>query len=161
MSYFHDTLAARHRSAEIPESHDVYGWLVGDWDLEALVYNAAAVPSLKGKIHFDWVLQGRAIQDTWILPGHMYGTTLRIWNPRLEAWDIRWFNPLSSHYEAQTGRRVGQEIVQIGARADGTATRWRFTKITSDSFHWIGESLQKDGQNWLVEGEFLAKRTIK
>jgi hypothetical protein len=91
----------------------------------------------------------------------MYGMTLRIWNPRLEAWDIRWFNPLSSHYEAQTCRRVGQEIVQIGARADGTATRWRFTKITSDSFHWIGESLQKDGQNWLVEGEFLAKRTIK
>jgi hypothetical protein len=160
MSHFHEKLAAFDRSPEISESHDVYGWLVGDWDLEALVYQAVPVPGLKGEIHFDWVLEGRAIQDTWILPGHMYGTTLRIWNPSLEAWDIRWFNPLSSQHEAQTGRRMGEEIVQIGARPDGTPTRWRFTEITTESFHWIGESLKKDGETWLVEGEFRAKRMI-
>lgn len=161
MSNFHNTLAAPGRSPEIPESHDVYGWLVGDWHLEALVYRAAEVPRLVGEIHFDWVLEGRAIQDTWILPHYMYGATLRIWNPSHEAWDIRWFNPLSSHYESQTGRRIGEEIVQIGARPDGTPTRWRFTEITPDSFHWIGESLLKDGKTWLLEGEFRAKRMLK
>lgn len=161
MNHFHDKLAAAGRSHEIPESHDVYGWLVGDWELEALVYKAVAVPGLMGEIHFEWVLEGRAIQDTWILPSRMYGTTLRIWNPAREAWDIRWLNPLTNHYESQTGRRVGEEIVQIGARPDGTPSRWRFTEITPDSFHWIGESLMGDGGTWLVEGEFRATRRIK
>ena len=145
----------------IAEKQDVYGWLVGDWELEALVYQAVEAPHLMGEIHFGWVLEGRAIQDTWILPDRMYGTTLRIWNPAAQAWDIRWFNPLSSHYESQTGRRMGDEIVQIGARADGTATRWRFTEITPQSFHWIGESLRPDGKTWLLEGEFRAKRMVK
>jgi hypothetical protein len=141
---FQTALIAARRSTAIPESHDVYGWLVGDWDLEALVYKAVEVPHPMGRIHFAWVLEG--------------GTTLRIWNPALQAWDIRWFNPLSSHYESQTGRRIGDEIVQIGARPDGTPTRWRFTEITPTSFHWIGESLKHDGKSWLLEGEFKAKR---
>ncbi|WP_321476061.1 hypothetical protein [uncultured Paludibaculum sp.] len=46
----------------------------------------------------------------------------------------------------------------MGTRPDGTVTRWRFTEITRDSFHWLDESLQPDGQTWRLEGEFLAKR---
>jgi hypothetical protein len=53
---------------------------------------------------------------------------------------------------------VGEEIVQIGARADGTPTRWRFTEITANSFHWIGEALRPDGKTWVLEGEFQARR---
>jgi hypothetical protein len=88
----------------------------------------------------------------------MYGTTLRVWDPQIQAWQIRWINPVSGHEERQIGRRVGEEIVQIGARANGTSTRWRFTEITSDSFHWIGEGLRTDGKSWLLEGEFQARR---
>lgn len=89
---------------------------------------------------------------------NMYGTTLRIWNPTIQAWLIRWINPVRSHLEEQIGRRVGHDIVQVGARADGTPTRWRFTEITPDSFHWIGEALNPDGQTWKLEGEFRARR---
>jgi len=88
----------------------------------------------------------------------MYGTTLRMWDPALGAWRIRWFNPVSGHEERQTGRRVGDEIVQVGARPDGTATRWRFTEITNDSFRWLGEALAADGKTWKLEGEFRAHR---
>src|SRR5581483_4110825 len=70
---------------------------------------------------------------------NMYGTTLRVWDPSIEAWRITWINPVSSHREEQIGRRIGADIVQIGARSNGTATRWRFTEITPDSFLWIGE----------------------
>ena len=48
---------------------------------------------------------------------------------------------------------------ELGVRPDGTVTRWRFTEITADSFHWWGESLAADRKTWNVEGEFLAKRT--
>jgi hypothetical protein len=126
--------------------------------------------AIKGEAHFGWVLEGRAIQDVWIMPRasqrsgwsdrayNMYGTTLRVWSPEISAWVIRWINPVSGHEERQIGRRVGDEIVQIGARADGTPTRWRFTEISSDSFHWIGEALAADGESWKMEGEFRAQR---
>jgi hypothetical protein len=89
---------------------------------------------------------------------NMYGTTLRVWDPSIQAWRITWINPASNHVEHQIGRRVGSDIVQIGVRFDGTPTRWRFTEITHDSFHWLGDALQADGTTWTLEGEFLAKR---
>jgi hypothetical protein len=67
-------------------------------------------------------------------------------------------NPAGQHFEQQIGRRVGADIVQLGTRPDGTATRWRFTEIQPDSFHWLGESLRPDGKTWLLEGEFRARR---
>ena len=169
---FPGLLQARGRSREVPETEDVYGWLVRSWELDVVHYKGVDVSSqkIKGEAHFSWVLEGRAIQDVWIMPrasdrkpeseriNDMYGTTLRVWDPQIQAWRIRWMNPVSGHEERQTGRRVGEEIVQIGARADGTPTRWRFTEITANSFHWIGEALRPDGKTWVLEGEFQARR---
>ena len=66
--------------------------------------------------------------------------------------------PAGNHYEQQVGRRIGSDIVQLGTRANGVATRWRFVEITADSFHWLGDALQPDGATWTLEGEFLARR---
>ena len=169
---FHDVLRTSGRSGEIPESADLYGWLIGSWELDVLHYWAVDVSArgIKGEAHFAWVLEGRAVQDLWIMPRrserrgsvdkkmNMYGTTLRAWDPSIEAWRITWSNPAGGHFEQQIGRKSGNDIVQIGVRPDGTTTRWRFTDITRDSFHWLGESLQSDGNTWLLEGEFRARR---
>jgi len=48
----------------------------------------------RGEIHAGWVLQGRAIQDVWIFPGAFYGTTLRVYDPGLDAWHILWSDPV-------------------------------------------------------------------
>ena len=80
---------------------------------------------------------------------NMYGSTLRVWDAAIQAWRIRWINPVSGHEERQTGRKIGDQVVQIGARLDGTPTRWRFTEITPDSFHWLGDALEPDGQTWI------------
>jgi len=165
-------LTAPGRSREIPEESDVYGWLVGSWELKILYYRAEDVSAtgLDGEVHFAWVLEGRAIQDVWIMPrrsrrtpqtdtaNNMFGTTLRVWDPAIQAWRISWINPVRGHREEQIGRRVGDEIVQLGVRADGTPTRWRYSEMTKDSFRWIGESLLPDGKTWKLEGEFLATR---
>jgi len=63
--------------------------------------NYRGVPvSIKGEAHFGWALEGRAVQDVWIMPGiaertsgsdrtnNMYGTTLRVWDSSIEAWRI-------------------------------------------------------------------------
>lgn len=169
---FAAVLESTTRSPEIPESADIYGWLIGSWELEVLRYKGVDVSPLKlnGEAHFTRVLEGRAIQDVWIMPrpsdraadtpktNNMYGTTVRLWDPAIHAWQIRWMNPATGHYEQQTGRREGNDIVQIGARPDGTPTRWRFTEITPDAFHWTGDALHSDGVTWVVEGEFRATR---
>jgi hypothetical protein len=166
-------LIAVRRAPEISESQDAYGWLVGSWDLDVLHYWAIDISSqgLRCEVHADWVLEGRAVQDVWIMPPrarrsqgldkkmNMYGSTLRVWDPTIEAWRITWRNPAGDHHEEQIGRRVGNEVVQVGARPNGTPTRWTFTEITHDSFHWLGESLGADGRTWTLEGEFRAKRT--
>jgi hypothetical protein len=172
MADFLTVLAAPGRSPEIPEAMDVYGWLVGSWDLEVVRYRGVDVTGseLEGEIHFGWVLEGRAIQDVWMMPrrsartGHedrlrnMYGTTFRMWDPALQAWRITWRNPVTGHGEEQIGRRVGADIIQVGARANGTPTRWTFTEITPDSFRWLGDALDADGHTWRREAEFLARR---
>ncbi|QDT52600.1 hypothetical protein Pan44_06120 [Caulifigura coniformis] len=169
---FADALAAPGRSSEIPDAHDLYGWLIGSWHLDVIRYWAQDVTrqNLRGELHAGWVLEGRAIQDVWIMPRRsersgppnkqldMYGTTIRAWDSSIEAWRISWSNPSGDHFEHQVGRRDGQDIVQIGQRPDGSTTRWRFTKITVDSFHWLGESQPAAGGDWLLEGEFLARR---
>ena len=67
---FFDVLAADHRSPEIPELMDVYGWLCGSWDLVVLRYRAIDVSAqgLTGEVHAARVLEGRAVQDVWIIP---------------------------------------------------------------------------------------------
>ena len=159
---FQTALAAPGRAPAIPDAMDVYGWLVGSWDLAVLRYWGVDVSArgLKGEVHFGWVLEGRAIQDVWIMPRrsertgneettqNMYGTTFRMWDPAIQAWRISWKNPAGGHYEEQIGRRIGPDIVQIGARPDGMPTRWTFTEITPDSFRWLGEALDPDGKTW-------------
>jgi len=160
------------RSPEIPEAADAYGWLIGSWELDVLRYWAqdVAAQGIKGEAHFCWVLEGRAVQDVWIMPRladrtvpldktrNMYGTTLRVWDPTIKAWRISWRNPAGDHHEEQIGRKSGNDVVQTGTRPDGTPTRWTFTEITSDSFHWLGEALMPDGKTWNLEGEFRARR---
>jgi hypothetical protein len=67
---FRGLLAAPGRSPEIPEASDVCGWLVGRGELEVLPYKAVDVRArhIRGEAHFFWVLEGRAIQDVWIMP---------------------------------------------------------------------------------------------
>jgi hypothetical protein len=166
---FHDLLAASGRAPEIPEQADVYGWLIGSWDLDILHYAGTKV-DLKGEVHFAWVLEGRAVQDVWIMPraadrtaalgkaNNMFGMTLRVWDASIQGWRITWINPVSGHREEQIGRWSGADVMQIGCRFDGTPTRWSYTEITADSFHWLGEALQADGKTWRLEGEFKGVR---
>jgi hypothetical protein len=169
---FHLSLESSVRSPEIPESSDVYGWLCGSWDLDVLCYRGVNVAGrgLRGEVHAARVLEGRAVQDVWIMPRtdergpdsdrtmNMYGTTLRTWDAATQSWRIAWTNPVRGHREEQVGRWNGPDILQEGTRPDGTRTRWTFTEITADGFHWRGEALHPNESTWTLEAEFHARR---
>jgi hypothetical protein len=88
----------------------------------------------------------------------MYGTTLRVWDPSIEAWRVTYINPAKNQRDELIGRKIGRDIVQIGTHANGTPIRWNFTDITDDSFRWTGVALAPDGVTWNLEGEFVARR---
>jgi len=142
------------------EHLQLYGRLIGDWVMDATVHREDGTTLKRaGEIHFGWVLEGRAIQDVWILPGVFHGTTLRVYDPGLGAWHILWSDPLRQFYARQLGRAQGDDIVQIGKNDGGVMLRWSFTDITPSSFRWLGESSVDDGKSWHLQADFRARRS--
>jgi hypothetical protein len=171
MDGFPKAFTAAGRAPEIPEADDLYGWLIGSWELDVLRYVVdVSGRGIKGEAHFEWVLEGRAVQDVWIMPRredrgaeidktmNMYGTTLRVWDSSIQAWRITWVNPVTGARDELIGRSSEGQVVQVGTHSNGTPIRWSFTEITPDSFHWTGEALETDGKTWKMEGEFRAKK---
>src|SRR5271163_501820 len=118
----------------------LYAWLIGSWKMNAVVHRDDGTRyEGVGEIHFGWVLEGRAIQDVWILPGVFYGTTLRIYDPGLDAWHVLWSDPMRQYYTRQIGRGRGSDIVREGTNDKADTVRWIFTENTLDSFRWLGE----------------------
>jgi hypothetical protein len=170
-------IAALHADGPAPERSEelgLYGQFVGDWDAEIITHSPdAAQHRGKGEIHFGWVLEGRAIQDVWMIPrrkdrrpgapvmpiaGNWYGTTLRIYDPALGAWRIYWIDPATNNYRQQIGRKQGADIVQEGTIETGAMSRWSFTEITPQSFHWKGEASMDKGASWRLLVEVFARR---
>jgi hypothetical protein len=156
---FADALHSAGPAADRAEQMKLYGWLIGRWVFDATVFRDDGTRMQgAGTIAFGWVLEGRAIQDVWVLPGVFYGTTLRIYDPTIDAWHIIWNDPLRQFYTRQIGRPQGNDIVQIGTNDAGEATHWSFKEITPDSFRWTGERSRDGGNTWTLQADYAARR---
>lgn len=167
-----DALQAEGPAADRVGKMDLYGWLVGSWELDVTGFLPDGSKRRRpGEWHFGWALEGRAIQDVWIVPPrgaarqgdaaanvNSYGTTLRVYDPRIDAWHIQWTDPVTQTYFTMIGRRQGDDIVQLGKGPDGNLIRWSFAEITPNSFRWRGEVSADDGATWRLNVEFLARR---
>jgi hypothetical protein len=155
---FVDALASAGPAADRADKMKLYGWLIGPWTMDATMHlDDGSRHQSPGEVYFAWALEGRAIQDVWILPGVFYGTTLRIYDPNVDAWHILWSDPMRQFYTRQIGRAQGN-IVQLGKNDAGDAVRWSFTAIEPDSFRWLGERSRDEGKTWQLQAEFLARR---
>lgn len=156
---FTDALRADRAAADRAERMGLYAWLIGSWDMDATVHvDDGTTHRGRGEVHAGWVLEGRAIQDVWILPGFFHGTTLRVYDPGLDAWHILWSDPLRQYYARQIGRACDGGIVQLGTNDAGEATRWSFGEITATSFRWRGERSRDEGATWQLQADFLLRR---
>ena len=172
-----ELITALHAGDPAPEpgeALDLYGQFIGDWDADIVTYTPDGKRHQgQGEIHFGWVLEGRAIQDVWMIPrrkdrradtpampvaGNWYGTTIRVYDPALDAWRIYWIDPATNNYRQQVGRKHGADIVQEGTTETGALSRWSFTDITADSFHWKGEGSFDQGASWRLFVEVFAHR---
>lgn len=88
-------LSALHANAPVsdyPEQMMLYGQFVGAWEGFDRFPSPNGVDEVSCEVVFDWVLEGRAIQDVWIAPArkdrltalppeNLYGTTFRVYDP--------------------------------------------------------------------------------
>ena len=170
---FSSALVAPDRAAEIPESGDAYGWLIGSWEMDATLHDVnGPTHKLKGELHASWILEGRAIQDLFIFPRRAdrqsgrparddrYATTIKTYDRKLRAWRLTFINPASNETSAQLiARRAGHGIEMEGQLSDATPVRWRYQSITASSFHYTAEKLNADGKSWHVYLELFGKRS--
>jgi len=69
ISAFLEALGADGPSADRAGKMDLYGRFVGSWDLDVRQFSEDGRERRRaGEWHFGWALEGRAIQDVWIVP---------------------------------------------------------------------------------------------
>lgn len=144
----------------------LFGRFVGSWDFDAvLVDRAGKRTEHYGEWHFGWALDGRAVQDVLISPplGHPgppeeYGTTVRFYDPEIDAWQITWITPPQRRVRRLVARPVGDEIRLEGANDAGELLRWTFSEITPETFTWRGYISNDEGATWHMEEEMRLRR---
>jgi hypothetical protein len=167
---FVEALHANGSAPDRAEKMQLYAWLVGSWELDvSLSKEDGSCVTTRGSVNAGWILEGRAIQDVFAVPGLFYGTSLRFYDAHIDAWQVFWMDPLKSVFFRMIGRADGDEIINEGketpelARAYGlpenanAIVRWIFTEITPTSFHWLSRR-STDGQNWQLQREYFGRR---
>jgi hypothetical protein len=86
-------------------------------------------------------------------PDAEYGTTLRIFNPKIMAWDI--FYGCMGEAIRLTARKVGKEIVLTENTTE--KMRYIFSDIMASSFLWRKEQMGKNNE-WQTVAKVTAER---
>lgn len=151
MQDFFGALMSEGKNTALPEAFNYFGKLIGSWQINYVEGDRAR--AIRGEWHFAWVLEGMAVQDVIILPDYEYGTSLRIFNPDTQAWDVAYgYTGKIIRLEA---RKQGEKIVLTDI--DDEKRKWVFVKIEDHQFHWQNVTVKDDGE-WHVNAEIHAER---
>ena len=147
----------------------LFGQFVGAWDLD-VTYIAAdgRTETLPGEWLFGWILEGCGVQDVWRVPPGQhgngpddppsgFGTTVRFYDPALEAWRSTWHGVIKGEVIAFIGRPAGDEIHLVHEDAH-RILRWAFFDIVGDSFAWRNENSTDAGRTWTCTQAMRARR---
>lgn len=165
MDEFVKALIGTQKSDKISDEHNLFGFLIGEWDFEWIDnHGTPQERHVFGEWIFSWILDGTAVQDLFICPSRKerlsnqqpdaeYGTTIRLYNPITQAWDI--FYGCMGEATRLEAKKEEDKIV-LTEITEGNM-RWEFSEMTNDTFHWQRIEKQPDNQ-WKIMGEALAKR---
>jgi hypothetical protein len=159
-------LGANGPNPSLREKLMLFGQFVGDWDIvEARFLKADGTwVKMKGEVHFGWILAGTAVQDVWMGRQEdsqkltLFGTTVRFYDPSIDAWRSTWLSPLKGLVQRFIARKVGVEIVLEEQTAVGYPEKWIFSQITPMSFRWHSEETNDNGKTWSLTEEMQIKK---
>ena len=143
----------------------LFGQFAGDWTIRYEGFpRDGSIVETTGALNVGWILDGRAVQDVWRFDNPKTGegsagTTLRVYDPRLDAWHSIWFYPAGNVIETFVARQKSDEIVLDGASPTGLPQQWIFSKITPGSFDWREVVSTDNRATWYVtEHMWIARR---
>jgi hypothetical protein len=144
----------------------VFGRFVGTWDGEYTEFSKdGKVSRSSGEWVFGWVMDGRAIQDLFVIhpsaarSERYMGTTLRYFDTKSGTWTVTFIDPENDAIETLTGGAVGADrIVLLSANADGKQRRWSLVDIRPDSWIFLDEASPDGGKTWRLREEDHMKR---
>lgn len=166
---FLEALASDGPHPAIPDECRIFAPFIGSWDLVVSWFDEGArlIRQERGEWHFSWVLEGRGIQDVWIVPPRderamrpeagEYGTSLRFYDEELNAWQSIWVGPFANYVRRFIAQRIEDRVVLETVAGEATRMRWSFSEIGADSFTWRNELWDED--RWRVQQTFDARRS--
>jgi hypothetical protein len=118
-----------------------------------------------GEFTVGWVLDGRAIQDVWIVypsgarkDREVY-TDLRYYDPKTGLWSASFIDVEHASVARFTGGAVSDDRIVLDTRDfDGKDTRWSINDIRPESFVWREEESHDGGKTWHLLAEDHMKR---
>lgn len=149
-----------------------YEGLIGAWEFDWVGHKEdGSTWTVPGEWHFSWILEGRAIQDTWICPGPdlrgtgeypkgEYGTTIRYYDFTNECIKVIWLGPILSMLKIFEVKQLEDQVIQneivIGDAKE--ISRWFFKNIKDNSFTWESPISSDGGKTWRTDQEVFARR---
>jgi hypothetical protein len=158
-------LGATNPNPSMGDEARTFDRLVGSWDCDfGFHLDDGTVRHKNGELFFGWIMDGRALQDIWILypadgeKDRTIGTSLRFFDTVLKQWRVVFVGPQYNYLVSTQGGLEGDRIVLRGVDADGLPIRWSFNELKADSFVWRGEKSHDGGKTWKLEEEHHMKR---
>jgi len=146
--------------------------LIGDWNFDWVGHNPDGTCWTEpGEWHFEWIIEGSAIQDTWICPGvsfldtvkypaGQYGTTIRFYDKKEDCVKMLWIGSLNTqtnHFRVSfLDNRIIEQKIFVGENQ--AITKWVFKDITNYSFTWETFQSEDRGLVWHLTHEVFARR---
>ncbi len=153
---------------KLKENLILFGQFIGNWRIHSTWFlSDNKQVEGEGEVSFGWILYGTAIQDVWTgkainpppnFPEVGFGTTIRVFNSKIDAWNCIWISPLSPVVATFIAKKKGKEIVLEGINERNQPENWIYSNITSNSFDWRAESSVDGGKTWILEQIIKAKR---
>jgi hypothetical protein len=146
--------------AAMSESQGLFGQFVGDWAIECEAFlQDGTLIEREGEIHWDWIMNGLALQDVWVKPGtRLGGTTLRLFDRELGAWRSVFVHPSAGIINAFIARQAGAEIVLEKMIPIYPPERWIFSNVSSRSFDWRSIESHDQGETWVTTEHYRGRR---
>lgn len=152
----------------IPPEQRIFAPFIGAWDLLVRWFDEEGriAREEQGEWHFAWILEGRGIQDIWIVPRraeradrrdlYEYGTSLRFFDEKIGAWQSTWIGPMHRVVRTFIARKSGDQVILETTEGEVPRMRWSFSDIQASSFSWCNELWT--GSDWRVQQTFAAHR---
>jgi hypothetical protein len=144
----------------------LFGRLVGTWEVEYTDFSKdGKVSHRSGELIVGWVMDGRVIQDLWIVnpsgarkEREVYAD-LRYFDPKSRTWPAIFIDPEHASVARFTSNPGGNDRIVLDTQDfNGTETRWSINDIRPSSFVWREEESSDGGNTWRLEAEHRMNR---